>query len=317
MKGKLLIMTVLTGLAFSAQAKMSCKILMDGFEADGKKTIYDLNEREKQKYKKCLDDMTLIPNSFKSFEDRSEAEARKRDQEYKKRERQKKDAEERKKIAQTRMEYTFSATELEEIFNKPVFGYRLADRNYYKKSEGWTKHSMQKLTDLSELCAAIGKEHDIKGMKAVSAKMDLSKAKKERDNLNEAGVVIPDSFWTSYELFETDMKTRDKMRNAGARKFRILEFSEVTCVHNENKDDDFEDLNPEVTLVTKTKEFTGATEHDYINISDDLEVGEKPSRDVVNGSDEDDYQREPSISIEDEIDGILGIDLEVENTVFR
>lgn len=290
---------------------------MDGFDADGKKTIYDLNDREKAKYKKCLDDMRLVPNSFKAFEDRSEAEARKRDQEYKKKERQKKNEEERKKIAQSRMEYTFSAQELEEIFNKPVYAYRLADRTHFNKNEGWTKHSMQKLTDLEELCSAIGKEHDIKGMKAVNAKMNLSKAKKERDNLNEAGVVIPDSFWTSYELFETDMKTRNKMRNSGAKKFRILEFSEVTCVHNENKDDDFEDLAPEVTLVTKTKEFTGQTKHDYINISDDLEVGEKPSRDVVNGSDENDYEREPAISIEDEINGILGIDLEVENTVFR
>ncbi len=311
MTGKLLTLTILSTLAFSAQAKLSCKILMDGFDADGKKTIYDLSSREKEKYKKCLDDMRLVPNNYKSFEERTEREASKRKQAYKKKERSKKDAEEQKQIAKTREFYTFSAADLEDIFNKPVYGYRFAKRARFTDGLDHSHHSLQKLTDISELCAAIGKEYEMKGFKAIDAKMKLEDGVRERNNLNEQGVIIPDSFWTSHELFETDQKTRDKMRQAGANKFQILEFSEVTCSNNENKKDDYEDITPEVTLLTKTKEFTDDAESEYITLAEDLEVGEAVSRDRVGSKHDGDYKREPKTSIQSEVDAILGLDVDV------
>jgi len=302
MKGKLMVVTILSTLALSsAHAKMSCKILMNKFEEEGKKTAYDLTGKEKDKYEKCKKDMKLLPNSFKNFESRTNAEAKKRGDKIRSKEEAKKHAAKQKKIRASREEYTFSGEELEEMFNMPVYAYRLKNKVGLRLKNDEVQHTLEKLTDLNELCKAIGKENDIKGMKGLTAKMESHKAKRERDNLDGTGVVIPDSFWSSFDIFETDKKDREKIRRDGYRKLQILEFSEVTCVRNDNKEDDFEDIDAKVSLLTKKKEFTGRVKHDEINIRESLEEGENRSRDRV----EDDGVNDRSI--DNEIDAILGL----------
>jgi hypothetical protein len=287
MKTKLFITTIVAAFAFSAQARISCKVLMNTFEESGKKTVYDLNDSEQEKYNSCLEDMKLLPNSYKEFETRTEEEARKRKDEYAARERSAKEVEKQKEISKTREEYTFSRAELESLFNKPVYGYRFVTRDRFTDGMSHKHYAMQRLTDINELCKAIGKEHDIKGMKAVDAHMHLSEAHRERDNLNDKGIVIPDTFWfweEDYKNFETSKDDRNKMRRKGANKFKILEFSEVTCVTNENKDDSFSDLAPKVTLHTKTKKFTSILENEkdeVYTIGEELEVGEDDRGDSI------------------------------------
>lgn len=303
MNFKLITMSILLSAPMFASANMSCSILMDGFKADKKKSVYDLNSSEKEKYNKCLKDMKLLPNSFKAFEEASEAEARKRDEEYKKKER---DVQADKKLAEikkTREEYTFTAAELENIFNRPVYGYRFAARVHFADKIEGLHYKVDKLTDINELCKAIGKEHGIKNLKAKEAHIDREQGHAEIDRLNNKGVVIPDSFWTNYELFETSKRDIEKMKLGGSRAIKVLEFSEVTCIGNENKEDTFEDLNPKITLHTKVKDIKfEAKDDDYI-ITDNLEVGERRSRDTDLGDDDlRDIQRETT---EDEVERIL------------
>lgn len=339
MKGKLLALTILSTLAFSAQAKMSCKILMDGFNADKKETIYDLTDLEKEKYNKCVDSMNLLPNSFKAFEQRTEAEANKRNLDFKKKERAKKDRAEREKIAQTRQLYTFTASELEEIFNKPVFAYRLKEHMRFEKLEGnlpkfresqplW---ELEKLTDINELCKAIGKEYSDKDNKlelhAVNGKLDYRDGKLERDKLNETGVYIPDSFWTSYDLFETDKKTRDKIKKDGFRRLKIMEFTEVTCVANDNKKDDFEDIKAEIIITNGDKEVSNRAEEDDFEVMvSEMITGESSPRAADETFDEFDEDFNDSPRFETEADEwkpnlsgdcIPGIDCPIDGTVER
>lgn len=305
MKVKHLAILLFMGLPISnAFANTACAILMDGFKADGKKSVYDLNSSDKKKYEDCVSKMKLLPNSYKSFEEESEKEARKRDQQYKAKVRSEKEEAEVKEIRKTRQEYTFSAKELEDMFNKPIFAYRFSARiNFADKMEG-IHHKVEKLTDLGELCKEIGKLHDIKGMKAKDGKLDTELSHDEIERLTNKGVIIPDSFFTTYELFETSKKQIQKMKDDGSRALKILEFKEVTCVSNDNKKDEFDDLNPKITLHTKTKDIVFEAEEDDYIIDDNLGVGERRRPDVVNPTDDDlsDIQRD---TVDDEVARIL------------
>lgn len=259
MKIKLILLAVLTGFSFSISAKVSCKVLMDSFEKNGKKTVYDLTGKEKGKYNKCLDDMKLIPNSYRSFEGATKAEANLRDDAYRKKVQHAKDRSALKKISKTREEYSFSGKELEAMFNKPIFGYRFVTRDRFTDGMSQKHHAIQRLTDINKLCRAIGMANDIKRMKAVGAHMSLSEGQRERDDLNDKGIIIDSEysiFSSEYKNFETSKKIRNKMRKKGSNKFKILAFSSVACVTNEDKKDSFSDLEPKVTLHTKTKKFT-------------------------------------------------------------
>lgn len=278
MKTKLILVMILTGLSFSVSAKISCKVLMNSFEKDGKKTVYDLTEKEKGKYKGCLNGMKLMPNSYRNFEDATKAEAERRGKVYKKKEQIVKNKRALKEIAKTREVYSFSGKELEEMLNNPVFAYRFVTRERFTDGMSHKHHAMQRLTDINELCKLIGHENDIKEMRAVEAHMNLSEAQRERDHLNGKGILIHDVVFSSkgYEKFETSKKIRNKMRKKGANKFKILEFSSVTCITNDNKEDTFSDLAPKVTLHTKTKKFTSVLKKEkdevYV-IGDSLEAG--------------------------------------------
>ena len=310
MKTKLILFTIVSAMAFSAQAKMSCKILMNRFDEQGKKTVYDLDEADKAKYKKCLDDMKLLPNSFTRFEERTEEEAKKRKEEYNRQQQVIVDTAKQEEVRKTREIYTFTADQIEQMFNKPVFAYRLARRDKFTDGLEHSHHALQKLTDLDKLCKFIGEENDIKGMKAVSAKLDIEESTWEH-KLKESGIYIPDFAWiwqNDYKDFETSKKKRDEMRAKGASKLRVLEFSEVTCVRNENKKDEFEDIVPEVTLHTKTKEFSGKAEEDYITISDSLEKKENEGKDEeVSASQGSPRKYEPKGSVQDEVNEILDL----------
>ena len=252
MKTKLILLTALTGLSFSVSASISCKVLINTFEENGKKTVYDLTEKEIGEYKQCLYGMKLMPNSYRNFEEATKAEADRRNKTYRKKE----------QIAKTREEYTFSGKELEAIFNKPVFGYRFATRDRFTDAMTHKHYAIQRLTDINELCKAIGEEHDISGMKAVEARMYLSQGLREGDYLNDKGVQIKSAFFSSkrFENFKTSKKIRNEMRKKGANKFTILEFDYVTCVTNDNEGDTFSDLEPSVTLYTNTKKFNSVLE---------------------------------------------------------
>ena len=282
MKKNLKLLMVLIGFTLNVDASISCKILMNTFEESGKKTVYDLDFGESSKYKACLDDMKLIPKSYKSFEERTETEALKRKNEYRKKEQITSINADFKQITKTRDIYTFTGKELEQMFNKPVFAYRFVTRDRFTDSISKKHYAIQRLTDINELCKAIGKENDIKGMRAVDAHMELDEAQRERDYLNKKGIIIPDTFWSwksEYKNFETSKKIRNKMRSKGANKFKVLVFSEVSCVLNDNEKDTFEDLNPSVTLHTKTKKFTSIIvqekDDEVFIIAEDLEIAEK------------------------------------------
>lgn len=304
MNFKLVVLSVFLGLPLSSYANMSCSILMDGFKAEKKNSVYDLNSSEKDKYNKCLKEMKLLPNSYKTFEEASAVEARKRDEEYKKKERDVVKDKELEAIKKTREEYTFTAAELESMFNKPVFGYRIAARVDFADKIAGLHYKLEKLTDIDELCKAIGKENDIKGLRAKEAHVDKEQGHAEIERLSNKGVVIPDSFWKSYELFETSKKDIEKMKLGGSRAIKVMEFSEVTCIGNGNKADTFEDLNPKVVLHTKFKELKFDAKDDDHIINENLEVGEKRSRDSDLSGDADlsDIERETP---EDEVSRIL------------
>jgi len=285
----MIISTLLMTFAFQGYASISCSILMDGFDADGKKTVFDLDKGEKEKYNKCVDGKKLLSNDFKAFEDRTKEEARKRKVAYKESVKDKEKQKELEEIKKSREEYTFSAKELEEMFNKPIFAYRLAARvGLADKMEG-LHHKLDKLTDMEELCKHIGEENDIKGMHAKEARLETQNGHAEISRLSNQGVVIPDSFFTSYELFETSDKDIKKMKRDGSRAIKILEFSEITCVSNSNKKDDFEDLTPKLTLVSsKTgKEIDIDASEDEVVIDDTLDEGQSRTRDIFGEGDAD------------------------------
>lgn len=285
----MIISTLLLAYAFQGHASsLSCSILIDGFEADGKKTVYDLSKSEKEKYDKCVDGKKLLPNKYKAFEERTKEEARKRKVAYKEAEEDKAERKKKEKIRESREEYTFSGGELEEMFNKPIFAYRLAARvGFADKIEG-LHHKLDKLTDMEELCKHIGKENGIDGMRAKEAILDTKNGRAEVKRLSNQGVVIPDSFFTTYELFETSDKDIKKMKKDGSRAIKILEFSEITCVANSNKKDDFDDLSPKLTLRTKTgKEIDVDPSEDEFVIDDTLDEGQSRTRDIFAGNDED------------------------------
>lgn len=253
MKRELLFLTALSLTTFSVQAKTSCKMLMNSIEADGIKHEYDLEEKQPKKfeaYKKCTDEMKLIPRSYKAFQENTAKEARKRKIAYRKSERSKKEQAELEKLRAQRELHDFSGDELKEMFYKPIFAYRYTKQQGFTNKRERSHYMLEKLTDLDHLCEIIGKEYDIKGMRGYEATVELNKAKNERDRLNKAGFVIPESsfFNSDYELFETSRKDRKKREREGSRKLQILEFSNVTCVVNENKKDKFEDIEPVIKI---------------------------------------------------------------------
>lgn len=290
MKFKMIVSTLLMAYAFQGHASsLSCSILIDGFEADGKKTVYDLSSSEKEKYDKCVDGKKLLPNKFKSFEERTKAEARKRKVAYKEAKEDENKRKKLEKVRESREEYTFTGGDLEEMFNKPIFAYRLAARVGFADGIEGLHHKLDKLTDMEELCKHIGEENGIKGMHAKDAVLETKNGRAEVSRLNNQGVVIPDSFFTTYELFETSNKDIKKMKKDGSRAIKILEFSEITCVANSNKKDDFEDLNAKLTLrSSKTgKEIDVDPSEDEVVIEDTLDEGQSRTRDIFDANDAD------------------------------